>query len=94
MGQAKKLFNPILIQPSDITKISKIPINTNPHNPSSDIHQLQADVLNVLTNKKDISDFPIEYQKKIKSYYQFAANPHISSLPYVAKRTKDTDDIM
>jgi hypothetical protein len=46
---------------------------------SDDELQLKADIINVCEKRKDIAEFPIAYQKKIKDYYRFAPLP-INSL--------------
>ena len=71
-----------------------VPTDTNPHHPPPDIHQLQADVINVLENRVDINDFDELYQAKIRHYYQYSATVHLSKYPVIAKRTSDTIDLV
>jgi hypothetical protein len=56
--------------------------------------QLSIDMLNVKENRVDISSFPLEYQKKIRFFYQFSATRIFSNNPKAARRTQDTLDIV
>jgi len=79
---------------SDLGRLSGIVVNTNPHSPSDDILQLQTDVINVLEKRVDINSFGIEYQKRIKSYYQFSGTAIITGSPSAIKMTKNTMDLI
>lgn len=97
MGKKIQLLNLHPIEPvteQDIKRQSKVPSNTSPHSPYEDEYQLQIDVINVVEGRVDIKTFDEEYQKKIKSYYQFSATPHLSKYPVIAKRTRNTLDIV
>lgn len=56
--------------------------------------QLATDMINVIENRVDINSFTPEYQKKIKSFYQFSATRYSSSKGKTANRTKNTLDII
>jgi len=92
--QSSQLTSLLPLNRSDITKMSEVPTDTNPHCPPDDIWQLQVDVINVLEGRVDISTFSEDYQSKIKHYYQFSGSPHLSKYPVVAKRTSDTLDLV
>ena len=55
---------------------------------------LQADVLNVTQGRVDIESFPLEYQDKLRAYYQFSATRLNTDANKIAKRTIDTLDIV
>ena len=57
--------------------------------------QLQADTLNVLENKLDISSFSPERQQQIKDYYRFSAECQNKNSPQKpANRTRETMDLI
>lgn len=56
--------------------------------------QLATDAINVVENRVDINTFPPEYQQKIRSWYQFSATRYFSNNPIVAKRIRETLDIV
>jgi len=56
--------------------------------------QIQADAINLLEGRVSIDSFTPEYAKKIKDYYRFSAFRQGSKQGNVAKRTKDTLDII
>lgn len=59
-----------------------------------DVQKLRDDALDVLEGRVDIETFEISYQEKIKHYYQFSATRYGSKYGKVAKRTKNTLDII
>lgn len=59
-----------------------------------DVLQLQADTINVLEGKVEIESFPLDYQKKIRSYYRFSAVRQNSKSNNIAHRTCETLDIV
>lgn len=94
MGAQNQLLN---LQPFSVEEVgilTKVPTNTHPYSPPPDILQLQTDVINVFEGRVDITTFPVAYQKKIKSYYQFAGRYSLSRYPIVAKRIRDTLDLV
>ena len=56
--------------------------------------QLQVDTLNVLEKRVPIDTFSPERQIEIKHYYRFSATRSNSNHPIIAKRTRDTLDII
>ena len=60
----------------------------------ADVLQLQVDMLNVVENRVDINDFPLDYQEKIKAYYRFSATRMTTDNSKIAKRTVGTLDIV
>lgn len=78
----------------NVKRLSKIPVDTNPHSPNDEFLQLQNDVIDVLEKRIDINSFDKKYQEKIRNYYRFSGTPYISSNPVVAKRTNNTLDII
>jgi hypothetical protein len=59
-----------------------------------DVKQLRLDAVNVLEGRVDINTFDKKYQKKIKDYYKYSALRYGSKYGAVAKRTKNTLDII
>jgi hypothetical protein len=59
-----------------------------------DVEKLREDAVNVLEGRVDISQFDEKYQEKIKNYYRFSANRYGSRYGMVAKRTRNTLDIL
>ena len=94
MAGQTQLLNLQPFSAESINRVGNIPTNTSPHAPPDDILQLQADVINVLEGRVDITTFPIAYQKRIKSYYQFSATPYTTNSNVVAKRTRSTLDVI
>jgi hypothetical protein len=97
MENQNKSSNLIKLEPfltSDLGRVMGIPTNTHPHSPPDDILQLQTDVINVLEKRVDINSFEIEYQKKIKSYYQFSGTSILTGHPSAIKMTKNTMDLI
>ncbi len=97
MENQKKSSNLINLEPfltSDIGRVGGIPVNTNPHSPPDDILKLQTDVINVLEKRVDINSFEIEYQQRIKSYYQFSGTAVLTGHPSAIKMTKNTMDLI
>ena len=97
MGNQKQLLNLLHLEPltkKNVPRESNVPKNTAPHSPPDDIWQLQIDTLNVLEGRKDINDFDDNYQKKIKSHYQFSATNHLSNTEIIAKRNRNTIDLV
>ena len=94
MAGQTQLLNLQPFSAEDIDRVGNIPTNTNPHSPPDDILQLQADVINVLEGRVNITTFPVAYQKRIKSYYQFSATPYTTNSNVFAKRTRNTLDIV
>jgi hypothetical protein len=94
MANPNQLLNLQPLDTEDLGVQPKVPTNTNPHSPPTDILQLQTDVINVLEGRVEISSFPANYQKKIKDYYRYSASVHLSKYPIIAKRTSDTMDLV
>ena len=59
-----------------------------------DALQLATDAINVVENRVDINTFPPEYQQKIRYFYQFSATRYFSDNPKVARRIRETLDIV
>jgi len=59
-----------------------------------DVKQLRLDAVNVLEGRVDINTFDEAYQKKIKDYYKYSALRYGSKYGAVAKRTRNTLDII
>jgi hypothetical protein len=59
-----------------------------------DILQLEADAINVLEKKVDISSFDKRHQQKIKDYYRFSATRNDKFQQSIAKMTRNTWDII
>lgn len=66
----------------------------NPLVDPPDVIQLKLDTANVVEGRVPISNFPPEYQEKIKSFYRFSATRYVEEQPVIAKRTTDTLDII
>jgi hypothetical protein len=64
------------------------------HDIPDDVRQLRIDAISVLEGRVDINTFDEDYQKKIKDYYRFSATRYGSKYGKVAKRTKNTLDII
>lgn len=94
MANPSQLLNLQPFEVEDLEKASKIVTDTNPFCPPEDIAQLQIDVINVLEGRVDISTFPTDYQERIKNYYKFSATWNLSKYPKIAKRTRDTLDLV
>jgi len=56
--------------------------------------QLQVDTLNVIENRVPLESFPPERQIIIQNYYRFSGTRMNSNQPRIAKRTRDTFDII
>lgn len=56
--------------------------------------QLATDMINVVEGRVDIHTFAPDYQKKIKSFYQFSATSYTEDQPVIAKRIRDTLDLV
>jgi len=56
--------------------------------------QLREDAVEVLEGRVDINTFDEDYQQKIKDYYRFSCTRYGSKYGLVAKRTKNTLDII
>lgn len=69
-------------------------IGDDPLGVPEDVKQLRLDAVNVLEGRVDINTFDVDYQKKIKDYYRFSAVRYASQYGKVAKRTKNTLDII
>jgi hypothetical protein len=68
-------------------------LNYNPGNPlpiSEDTLQLQADTLNVIEGRVDLTAFSPERQEQIKSYYRFSAMRQSSKEQNCAKIIRST----
>ena len=59
-----------------------------------DALQLATDAINVVENRIDINTFSPEYQQKIRHWYQFSATRYFSDNPIVAKRIRETLDLV
>ena len=94
MANQSKLSSLQPFELENIEKTSKIVTDTNPYHPPEDIAQLQVDVLNVFEGRVDISIFPASYQARIKDYYRFSSTWNLSKYPKIAKRTRDTLDLV
>ena len=69
-------------------------IGDDPLGVPEDVEQLRIDAVNVLEGRVDIESFDEDYQQKIKDYYRFSATRYASQYSIVAKRTKNTLDII
>lgn len=61
---------------------------------SEDRLQLEADVINVLEGRVDIKTFDIEYQNKIKHFYQFAGKEINKYVSYIAPTIRSTMELI
>jgi len=59
-----------------------------------DVLQLRQDTVDVLEGRVDIKTFDEDYQKKMKDYYKYSSTRYGSKYGLVAKRTKNTLDII
>jgi hypothetical protein len=59
-----------------------------------DVIQLREDSVEVLEGRIDIYSFDEDYQQKIRNYYRFSCTRYGSKYGLVAKRTKNTLDII
>jgi hypothetical protein len=89
MGKQKQLLS---LQPFSSSDIG---INTT-EVPGTDpaTLQLATDMINVVEGRVPLESFPIEYQEKIKSFYRFSATRYTSDKPIIAKRIRETLDII
>ena len=56
--------------------------------------KLATDMINVVEGRVELSTFPPDYQKKIKSFYQFSATRYTSDQLVIAKRIRETLDLV
>ena len=68
--------------------------DTDPFPIPPDRIQLEADTINVLEGRVLISTFSPEYQLKIKHFYQFVPMRQGSKNQNIAKRTRETMDLV
>jgi len=59
-----------------------------------DTLQLATDAINVEEGRVQLSSFPADYQEKIKAFYQFSATRYTSDQPVIAKRIRNTMEIV
>lgn len=60
----------------------------------AETQQLGTDMINVVEGRIDIKTFPLDYQKKVKSFYQFSATRYTEDQQVIAKRIRDTLDLV
>lgn len=56
--------------------------------------QLACDAINVVEGRVPLSSFPPDYQNKIKTFYQFSATRYTTDQPIIARRIRETLDIV
>ena len=57
--------------------------------------QMDQDIIDVFLHRaKKLSDFPAEYQERLKAAYQFSASKFNSNEEVAINRTSDTLDII
>lgn len=88
------LYKPKPITSEQINHISPEQIGDDILGVPGDVEKLRTDAINVLEGRVDISSFNKEYQIKIKDYYRFSATRYGSKYGAVAKRTRNTLDII
>ena len=59
-----------------------------------DVKELQADTLNVIEGRVDIHTFTEERQNVIRSYWRFSATRYLTKYPKIARRTRETLDVV
>ena len=59
-----------------------------------DTLQLATDMINVYEGRIPIETFPPDYQKKIMDFYRFSATSYTEDQQVVAKRIRETLDIV
>ena len=74
--------------------LDNLPDDAGPIPLDSDELQLRTDVANVVEGRVNIATFPEEYQNKIRYFYQFFGIRYESETPVVAKRIRQTLDIV
>jgi len=57
--------------------------------------QLEEDIIAVFVRRtRSLSDFPSDYQTKLRDSYRFSAWRYRTNKPIIAMRTRDTLDIV
>ena len=59
-----------------------------------DTLQLATDAINVVEGRIPLESFPADYQLKIKAFYQFSCTRYTSDQPVIARRIRETLDIV
>jgi len=56
--------------------------------------QVETDLVNLLEGRVDRSTFDPSYLNMLENYYRFSATRYPSKAPFVAKRTRDTLELV
>ena len=95
----KELLNPV--EPKDLGNTAwNLPDFSTQYNgwelpmPNAHTLQFQTDVINLVEGRVEPTSFDPEYRRQLENYYRFSAIRYPSKAPFVAKRIRDTFELV